>query len=271
MQQNPQMQSVRVEDKVSPGIDRKALSEEIKSLEATLASLPASTDTDDVRALILQKIENKKVHLRNAKPIGARVDACRECVTRCRERASQCERSVELAKQALAEAQHDLSGKQNELVALETELASTEVEPHQPNSIEELAHSLSRVMKEMEAGGCVPANIMQETLGHMASLMTGVKTIAAEARKPTLPTGVAPHAAHAGEGDRSGHPAPPGGGAPIKHQLDMQPPSSKHLKVDETVSIPTSDDVAPMLGSGKGASAGTKSGKGLSPAGVGGG
>ena len=31
MQQNPQMQGARVEDKVSSGIDRKAVSEEIKS------------------------------------------------------------------------------------------------------------------------------------------------------------------------------------------------------------------------------------------------
>ena len=87
----------------------------------------------------------------------------------------QSESTVKLAQQALEEAQIDLQGKQNELVALEAELASVEGDPRQSNSIEELGNSLSRIMKEMAQGGCVPQNIMQDTQGHMTSLLAGLR------------------------------------------------------------------------------------------------
>ena len=147
--------------------------------------MPSTTENDGFRALIMQRIENKKALIRNAKPLGWRLDECRECVDRCQARVCDAERSMSLAQQTLAEAQKDLADKQKALHDLETELASAESHTKQSSSIEKMASSVSRVINEMQSGGQVPQHIMQETLNHMGSLMCGVNRIVDEIRNNT--------------------------------------------------------------------------------------
>ena len=64
--------------------EKKTISDEIASLEASAASLPLDAEYDDVRTSIRSKITAKMKLIVTSKPIGARVDACKLLVERCR-------------------------------------------------------------------------------------------------------------------------------------------------------------------------------------------
>jgi hypothetical protein len=130
-------------------------------------------------------------------------------------------------------------------VALEAELASVEGYPRQSNSIEELANSLSRIMKEMAQGGCVPQNIMQDTQGHMTSLLAGLSMIAAETRKGVATVGSAANNAATEKG------VAPAGTSASKHVLEThEAPQSKLPKVESQQSRLSAAAEAPLPNEG---------------------
>ena len=100
---------------------RKEAAEEIKAMETALAALPSSQE--QVKASLTESIRMKKKEIVAFRPIGARVDACREWVTRCASRQSQAKEAVALANVALATADSEVAAAAADLSALEDEIA----------------------------------------------------------------------------------------------------------------------------------------------------
>eukprot|EP00972_Heterocapsa_arctica_P101925 15017595-Heterocapsa_arctica.AAC.1 len=63
-------------------------------------------------------------------------------------------------------------------------MAQPESAPTQPNSVEEMACALTRVISDMHKSSYVPQQYVAETELHMRNLMEGVRNIAAAAAYP---------------------------------------------------------------------------------------
>eukprot|EP00973_Karenia_brevis_P036507 5033889-Karenia_brevis.AAC.1 len=139
-----------------------------------MQALPPAQVYDGVRDSIAMQINELKHSLIHAKPIGARVDACRALVTRCQARKEQAQQALNLAQQVMADADKELADANAEMVRLESELASSE----KPDSLESMATSMTRVLTEMQDGGIVPPKIIEEAQNQMQVLLGGIRKIA---------------------------------------------------------------------------------------------
>ena len=173
----------------SDAIDRKAISEEITSLEKSFTFLPLGDAFWEVRESVSIKIQERKKLLVKSQPIGAQVDACRELVSRCLARKEQARVGVELAQHTYALADSEITAAQKDLAALESELAQAEHKDtpmqDQPSSLEGLACSMQRVLADMRDGGIVPEEAVTDAERHMKSLMGGIQSIAAAVHAST--------------------------------------------------------------------------------------
>eukprot|EP00973_Karenia_brevis_P059971 8346016-Karenia_brevis.AAC.1 len=121
-----------------------------------MQALPQSSAYDGMREDITNKIQGLKESLIHSKPIGARVDACRALVARCQARRDQAQQALSLAQQVMKEADKELADANAKMASIEAELASAD----EPNSLESMATSMTKVLEEMEQGGVVPATMI---------------------------------------------------------------------------------------------------------------
>ena len=157
-----------------PPVDRRGVNEEIKALVASLRALPEDPSCDPIRACIAAKISEQKQSIIRAKPIGAQVDACRALLSRCQHRRDQAFHAVTVAQQVMIDADKEVADAQADLSKLESELASSD----EPNSLESMASSMTRVLTDMKAGGIVPTTLISEAEEQMKVLFMGINKIA---------------------------------------------------------------------------------------------
>ena len=169
-------------------VDRKAVSDEITSLEVALAKIPNEGEYTGFRASLQAKIDEKKKSLVRSKPIGIQVDSCQKFVSRCQTRRDQAEQGVKLAQQALKTAQQTLAEAEVELYSAQAELKdrqeemALEMAQQDPassrNSMKGLTTACDKVIQDMKAGGMVSAQHIGETEQHMKALKEGLNAIA---------------------------------------------------------------------------------------------
>ena len=150
-------------------VNRKAVSEEIAALEASLAKLPDNGEYTEFRATLHAKIAEKKKAKTRAIPIGFRIEECRKLVSRCHARRDQAQESLRLANLTLQAADEQLLSAQQDLNALQAEFARREMPQQQSassNSMESLTASLGQVIADMKGGGVVPAELISQTEQH---------------------------------------------------------------------------------------------------------
>lgn len=199
--------ALRAASDASPAgpVDRKAILADIKELEGLAAGIqnPALMHIKDE---LNERISQKKNLLHKTRPVGVQLDGARDLVSRSQARHKDAHDILAQAQKAAEAADVELANATAALAAVEADLSQADPGSAQPNCIEDMASSLTRVITEMRGGTSVPQHLLSETEQHMHNLMRGVRAISAAtlaaalaASGPPLegPTAVAGHAAPA--------------------------------------------------------------------------
>ena len=177
----------------SYGADRAKAVAKVNALTAVLADLPEGEEFDAERASLNQKLLVAKRGVTAAKPIGARIDTCRDALMRAQQNHAQAEQAVALAVAARDAAAQKVATIQSDLAELEQAVIQRDAEVDDSgntptgnhNSIMQMTQSLQAVFSEMNASGTVPAHVVAQTEGFMKQLLDGVQLIAMQASSTT--------------------------------------------------------------------------------------
>ena len=163
----------------SPQSSRGELSAQIKALEAALAQLPEGPLLSATRDSLTAEIARTKKLITELRPVGARLDACREALQRASTRQAQLQETARLTHSALQASETEVQRLTLELSSLEAAVAKQE---KSPNCLDQLKVGMESVITEMVAGGAVKDDILAEARGHMAKLFDGLTTISLSCR-----------------------------------------------------------------------------------------
>jgi hypothetical protein len=185
---NTELSQARVEAALSDSEVRAKAIASLKSIMAALEALPRSDEFAPERVMLEAKAEEAKARIRDAKPIGARIDGCKAAITRAQHRLEQstvqrdeATTNMQQASQELVQMKLDLAGLELSVVTVQQDLQQV------PSSVEQLAESLTKVLKEMTLSPSVPRQLVDETTQHMKRLYDGIQKIAAAAREAAPP------------------------------------------------------------------------------------
>jgi hypothetical protein len=226
-----ELSHARVEAALSDAEVRAKASVNLKSIMAALEALPLSDEFAPERVMLGAKAEEAKAKIRDAKPIGARIDGCKAAITRAQHRLEQSTAQWDEAKINMQQASQELVQFKQDLAGLELSVASEQQDLRQvPSSVEQLADSLTKVLKEMTSSPAVPRQLIDETTQHMHHLYAGIQKIAAAAREVAAP-------AERRQLQRSTS-SPP---APVVIEVDMETPDQPRRLWADTVDSETPD------------------------------
>ena len=93
----------------SPPVDAKDAKTSIQSLETAMNALPEGPAFASSRAGLQADIDSLKASIRDAKPVGARLDDARAALARARARRTEAIQALELAQAALAASDEEIT------------------------------------------------------------------------------------------------------------------------------------------------------------------
>ena len=156
----------------------------VNSLEETLKLIPDSDDFIKAREDIQTRLDMAKSELRNARPLGARIDAARVALQKAQQRTAQAKEATELAIQIHAKAVAEEEETSAQLTTLEKEWTAQVVEEATASdTIQTLKSSLSGVIKVLAKKPGMEQISITEAQTHMDSLLRGLVACMADADK----------------------------------------------------------------------------------------
>ena len=168
--------------------ERATIVTQLQQVEASLAALPDTAVTQDLRAPLVAKHAELKGKLSATKPLGVRLDGCRAALARARSRLVTAEETVRAAHQARDEAAEQVQQFEAELRDLETVIQPQQSESNS-NSIGRLQSGLEQVVNEMAASPHTSQQEVQSVMAQMTGLFRQVSEISARCLQQGLAQG----------------------------------------------------------------------------------
>ena len=158
--------------------DRSQLSAHIKTLEAALATLPSTPQFAKHRGPLEEEILLAKKRIVLLKPVGARIDACRQALVRATKRQQEAQETMRLASATLEKANTEVSSLSSDLAELEATVASEPIAQTRENSLEQLRSGMEAVLTDMESSSCIGGDLISGARMSMQQLFTQLASVA---------------------------------------------------------------------------------------------
>ena len=161
--------------------DRSQLSAHIKTMEAALATLPMAPQFAKHRGPLEEEIllTKKRIML---KPVGARIDACRQAHVRATKRQQEAHETVRLATLTLEKANLEVSTLSDDLSQLEATVSAEPITQSRENSLEQLRSGMEAGLTDMESS-CIGGDLISGARMSMQQLFTQLASVAEEAHR----------------------------------------------------------------------------------------
>ena len=178
-----------------PPASRAEISNQIKVLEAALLQLPDTVAFERARKQLSDDVAEAKRKIIDLKPVGARMDACKEAIERATQRRMQARETLRLASEAVDSSEAEVARLGQELAGLEKAVAQEQdASSKANNSLEQLESGMTAVITDM-SGSRVDPSIIAQAKGQMQLLFESLKKVsascaasaAAEAQQQALP------------------------------------------------------------------------------------
>jgi hypothetical protein len=176
-------------EEAPPLLSRAHILAAIKRLETALSAMEGD-DFKEMRASLLEQIDERKKQLIDTKPIGVRVDGARAVLERSRKRLAHAAESVALANQVHEAAKAEESRLTSELAALELQLALGGGGPQAPStstspttSLEELGVQLTAAVEQLRGLEAVPGVAAEDAHNQSIALLAKFKATLEAASK----------------------------------------------------------------------------------------
>ena len=163
----------------SEDLNRKVLEDKIRTLEGMLRSLPENAMFGNVREQITTDIAETKVKINAAKPVGLRLEECRQALTRAEERNAQADQCLKAAVDAKEAAQKEVERLKREIANIELEVRSSKG----VDSLTFLKDGMAKVLQEMSASTAVSSDTVQNASCQMDKLFKDLATLAASCQQ----------------------------------------------------------------------------------------
>ena len=181
--------------------EKQALVAKIKQLESSLASVPEGPECKNIRDLIMQQIDQAKAKISSTKPLGARLDGCREALARAKKRFAAAESLAQSALTAQNVAAAEVTKVQAELTELEGLMAEDARSAAEGSSLEKLQAQMRTIVSQMSCSVHVETGEAQQVMQMMSSLFQQLTCIASKsqmAASAAVQPGL-PHPQHQGQ------------------------------------------------------------------------
>ena len=162
--------------------DKQALSSQLQQLQASLAALPDCQEFLAVRNQLLKQIEETKTKVSSSKPLGARLDGCRNALERARQRQATAEAALQAATLARDAAKSQVAKYESELAELETLVADEAQKKRSSSCLSRLQKEMHQIVKEMSSSAHVDGTEATVALQQMAALFQNLSGIAAKSQ-----------------------------------------------------------------------------------------
>lgn len=223
-------------------MDIPTASQNIKALEGALAQLPLGPVFEVARGSITQQLAELKQSITKSKPMGAQLDSCRSAIERAQRRKASAVEAMDKARVEQMQAESDILRLNSELSALETQVeqqAGARQPGQQASSVQCMATALNVALADMKSSAHIPRSTIAEAEDHMAALLTGIQTIAAEMQqrqqRAAQPVIVVPDLPAPLQLEVSGQPAPKAGGPGAPRRLRQKTGPTDTNWEEETV------------------------------------
>ena len=202
MTQTPTQTPMQVETPDSPqqtGDERQALTSQIGQLENSLAALPPGPEYQCIRDQISTQIAQTKAKICSTRPLGARLDGCRDALERAKHRLTSAESLAQAAIAAQTEAASQVTKLQSELAELENLVAEDTRKKEEGSSLDRLQTQMQAIVGEMSNSIHVDASEAQVAMQQMTQLFQQLSSIAVKSQKAAIApqTQVMPHGCEA--------------------------------------------------------------------------
>ena len=163
----------------SGDVNRKALEDKIRTLDGMLRSLPENSMFENVRQQIMKDIADTKGKINAAKPVGLRLEGCRQALTRAEERNAQADQCLKAAVGAKEAARKEVERLQLEIANIELEVRSSKG----ADSLTFLKDGMSKVLQEMSASTAVSSDTVQSASCQMEKLFQDLAALASSCQQ----------------------------------------------------------------------------------------
>ena len=156
----------------------------LQLVEMALAALPPTQEFVVEREMLQAKIASKKKAITSMRPLGSRLDSCKQAIDRAQTRLETAKVTTVHAQADETQATKDLENLVAELSSLELEVAQAKVMNDSPReqAVSDLTKALQGVFDKLKTDHGVPANILGEAESQMTVLLSGVANIFASAQ-----------------------------------------------------------------------------------------
>ena len=154
--------------------EKKVLEDKIKNFEMTLKSLPDTLAYAPIRQSINAEIVDAKRQINAAKPLGLRLESCKQALNRASDRRKQAGECLQAALTAKESADKDVERLQGEVAAIEMEINTTQG----ASCLGVLQEGMTKVLMEMSSGGKVPSETVPQARSQMEKLFQDLTSLA---------------------------------------------------------------------------------------------
>ena len=158
--------------------DRSVLSAHIKTLESTLATLPITPQFAEHRVALEEEILLAKKRIMLLKPVGARIDECRQALGRAVKRQLEAQETLRLAAVTLEKANTEGTTLAEDLSQLEAAVASEPISQSPENSLQQLRSGMEAVPTDMESAGSLAGDLVSGAGLCVQQLFTQLSSVA---------------------------------------------------------------------------------------------
>ena len=150
----------------------------LKALESALAAIPEGQGNDDVRARLLEDIEEKRSQLPDTRPLGKRLDASKAYMERCRRRKEAADEAVALVLIAQVHA-----GAERDEVALQVDSLPSQLSSSPSSTtLEDLEMQLNAAVDSLEQSDSVAPETVMQARKEAVALLSSFKSTLIQAK-----------------------------------------------------------------------------------------
>ena len=162
--------------------DKQIISHQLQNLITSLAALPDCPEFSTVRAQIQKQIDDTKAKISHTKPLGARMDGCRNALDRARKRQATAEAAFQAATLAREAADAQVQKYMSELAELETLVSDEAQKKESSTCLTRLQKEMQLVVKERSSSFHVDGSEAALALQQMTALFQNLTDIAAKSQ-----------------------------------------------------------------------------------------
>ena len=131
---------------------------DLTALQVAIKALPMSTETDEVRAIMLAKEMDLKARLLTSRPLGTQLDGVQGAISRAQKRLNAAKETLESARQVIAAEEASLQELNQQKADIEHRISA---ERQQPQGVAQtpLKEQLQGMAHAMQTGPVPPAEL----------------------------------------------------------------------------------------------------------------